>query len=135
VNTIQKKAIMENFDLLMDFIEKNTEQAGFNERTAKKIRLACEEVILNVINYAYEPGRAGDIKLMARKMGEEIEIRLTDWGVPFNPLTTEDPEIDVPVHERKIGGLGIFLVKKIMDTVTYRRDGEKNILILKKMII
>jgi serine/threonine-protein kinase RsbW len=64
--------------------------------------------------------------------GEELTIEIEDEGIPFDPTLSKQPDLNLPVEERPIGGLGIFLISKIMDSVTYTREEKKNILTLKK---
>lgn len=130
---IKTKAIMDNFNTLLDFIGTCSQEAGCDKKLINKIRLACEEIIVNVCNYAY-PEIKGDIEITCDvQFGKSITITFIDQGIPFNPLEKEAPEINVPVNERQIGGLGIFIVRQIMDEVEYRRDGS-NILKVKKYL-
>lgn len=93
------------------------------------LKIAYEEIVINVIHYAY-----GEDKGLIRVLIDFLEdpkrlfIEVQDHGVPFNPLERADPDINAPAEERSIGGLGIFMTKKIMDTVTYRRKDGMNIL-------
>jgi anti-sigma regulatory factor (Ser/Thr protein kinase) len=126
-------ANMENFDRLMEFIQVEAKNAGFDNELVNKIRLACEEIIINVINYAY-PDKEGDIEIKCDSDKEDngFLIKITDWGAPFNPLSKSEPDINAPAEKREIGGLGIFLVRKVMDKFDYVRDGNSNILTLSK---
>ena len=126
-------ANMENFDRLMDFIQIEAENVGFDKKPVNKIRLACEEIIINVINYAY-PDKEGDIEIKcnSNKDGSGFFIKIIDWGVPFNPLSKSEPDINAPADEREIGGLGISLVRKVIDKFDYIREGNSNILTLFK---
>lgn len=128
-------ANMENFDRLMDFIQVEAENAGFDKKPVNKIRLACEEIIINVINYAY-PDKEGDIEIKcnSNKDGSGFFIKIIDWGAPFNPLSKPEPDINAPADEREIGGLGIFLVRKVIDKFDYIREGNSNILTLFKYL-
>ena len=121
-------AIMSSLDDMVDLVVEECEKAGFDKKKLHHIRLACEEMIVNIISYAY-PDNAGDIRISIDKTDEPpgISIYIMDSGIAFNPLDKEDPDISAPVTERQIGGLGIFLVKKVMDTVDYRREDNSNI--------
>jgi anti-sigma regulatory factor (Ser/Thr protein kinase) len=94
-----------------------------------KLRLSIEEAVENVVRYAYEGGigwlEAGT-SLNQDTLTLTIELR--DAGVPFNPLEKEDPDITLPLEEREIGGLGIFLCKQMMDTINYRYENGNNVL-------
>ena len=128
-------ANMENFDKLMDFIQVEAENAGFDKKPVNKIRLACEEIIINVINYAY-PDKEGDIEIKCNSNKDDsgFFIKIIDWGAPFNPLSKPEPDINAPADEREIGGLGIFLVRKVIDKFDYTREGNSNILTLFKYL-
>jgi serine/threonine-protein kinase RsbW len=95
-----------------------------------KIELACEEALVNIISYAYQTN-PGKIKISCEKNGKRFEVALRDRGTPFNPIDAEiNPQFDTPVNERKVGGMGIFLIRKTIDEVSYRREGDINILSL-----
>ena len=118
-------AKLENLQKMQAFIRQEAEQCGFAAGELNKIQLAGEEALVNVINYAY-PGKEGglEISCLARNGGMEIEI--SDSGISFNPLNLPEPDINMPLEQRKIGGLGIYMIRKLMDQVTYSRDGEYN---------
>lgn len=101
-----------------------------------KIRLSVEEVVENVVRYAYEDG-AGEMEVSVNTEDNNpmLTITVVDQGVPFNPLDKPDPDITLSAEERQIGGLGIFLCKKMMDEVTYHYEGSSNILTMKKKVI
>ena len=100
-----------------------------------KLRLSVEEAVENVVRYAYNGGigwlEAGT-SLDQDKLLLTIELR--DAGVPFNPLEKEDPDITLSAEEREVGGLGIFLCKKMMDNLSYRYEDGNNILTMTKKI-
>ena len=100
-----------------------------------KIELSIEEAVENVVQYAYEGGigwlEAGT-SLDNKSLILTIELR--DAGVPFNPLEKEEPDTGLTAEEREIGGLGIFLVRKTMDGMEYRREDGRNILTIRKKI-
>lgn len=135
MNTIIKPAIMDQFESIMTFVESNAIDFGFDSKVVKKIRLACEEIVLNIINYAYpkEPGEI-ELRCYVERNKKEFCIEISDWGIPFNPLEAEKPDIYAPLNERKIGGLGIFLTRKVMDDIIYEHKDDKNKLILKKIL-
>lgn len=98
------------------------------------LQLAIEEALVNVISYAYPAGETGEIELIMLKIDGSIVIEISDGGIAFDPTQTADVDISASAEERGIGGLGIHLLKKLMDEVTYARKGEFNRLILKKKI-
>ncbi len=132
---IQVEADTKNLDEVTRFIEKHLENADCPMKTIIQINIAIDEIFSNIANYAYHPGR-GDakIKIHISEDPAVAEITFKDSGVPFNPLEVEEPDTTASADERKIGGLGIFMVKKSMDDLTYEyKDGE-NILTIKKSL-
>ena len=100
-----------------------------------QIELAIEEIFVNIASYAY-PSGCGDVTITADLSGvpKTLIVVFQDSGTPFDPLAKEDPDITLPIEQRRIGGLGIFLVKEYMDDVTYRYADGKNILTIKKKL-
>ena len=99
------------------------------------LNLALEEAVTNVVLYAYPEGQSGKVDIQASMKGRLLTFVISDAGVPFDP-TTEVAEADITlsVEDRPIGGLGVFLVKQIMDTVSYQRTGGRNVLTLVKNV-
>ena len=108
-------------------------EVGADRKTAYKVRLALEELLVNVVSYAYAPLK-GDFEVKYEVDAEEkmLSVTIIDSGKPFNPLEAEDPELHAALADRPIGGLGIFMVKNMMDDITYTREDGKNILVVKK---
>ena len=98
-----------------------------------RIRLCVEEVVENVVNYAYDSG-SGYMQVETSLVGGVWRICFEDAGVSFNPLDKDDPDITLSAEERPIGGLGIFLCKQMMDHLEYHRENGCNILIMEKKI-
>ena len=122
--------------LLHDKILAVLEELNADHKTAYKVRLALDELLTNVVSYAYEGKEGGEIEI-SYKIADDprsITLSIADEGKAFNPLETKDPDLALDVAERKIGGLGIFLVKNVMDEIDYRREDERNILTIKKNI-
>ncbi len=126
-------AKLDNLDQMISFVVDGVKALGFEEKCASQIQLVCEEALVNVINYAYPEGQ-GDVDLgySIDPASKVLTIIISDKGVAFNPLEKQDPDINQAVEERPIGGLGIFMIRKIMDSVTYQREGGCNILTLVK---
>jgi len=100
-----------------------------------KIRLSVEEAVENVVRYAYEGGIGWlEAGTSLDKDSLVLTIELRDAGVPFNPLEREDPDITLSAEEREVGGLGIFLCKQMMDSLSYRYEEGNNILTMTKKI-
>lgn len=119
---------------LDEFLEKLSEKWEAVAKHSFNINLALEEAVTNVINYAYKDKNEHLINLDFSLEDSELKITITDDGIEFNPLLKEDPNTELSLEERKIGGLGIFFVKKIMDNIDYERINNKNILTLIKKV-
>ncbi len=126
-------AKIEHLEEMLDYILMGLESLELTAKQKHQIRLVCEEALVNVIHYAYLA--EGGLVTISYKIfieSQEVEIILEDEGVAFNPLESEDPDLEIDIHERKIGGLGIYMIKNIMDKVCYERVEGKNRLYLKK---
>lgn len=119
---------------MAEFVETVCDEMGVDMATAMQLNLAIEEAVVNVMNYAYPAGTRGDICLAAHAEGDAITFILSDSGIPFDPTAQKEADTSLSAEERPIGGLGIFLVKQLMDTVTYRRAEGRNILTLTKKL-
>lgn len=117
---------------LVLFLEKMEEEWNLPPAVIPPVNLALEEALSNIIFYAFEKGSVNEITLQFQLKDNEITIILVDQGKPYDPTKKEDPDISLPAEERPIGGLGIFLIRKIMDEVRYSRVGDKNQLTLVK---
>jgi serine/threonine-protein kinase RsbW len=104
---------------------------GFPDEDILDTQLAVEEAITNIIMHGYQ-GINGEITLSCRAGSGGIEIRLEDRAPPFDPLSLPEPDLNGDIGERKIGGLGVFLIRRVMDEIRYRYEDGKNILILTK---
>ena len=125
----------ESLSEALGFVEQALESYGCSMKNQTAICVAIEEVFVNVANYAYPEG-SGDVTLEIGfdEANRDVTFRLMDQGVPFDPLQKPDPDITLSIEERQIGGLGIFIVKKTMDTVCYDYTDGKNILTMRKKI-
>lgn len=119
---------------LGEFIDGVGDEEHIDPATVNSINLALEEAVVNVMNYAYPEGTVGAIELDSSVTPDEWQFTLADKGKPFDPTQVEEPDTTIDVEERPIGGLGIFLVRQIMDSVTYERKGDENILTLTKKL-
>jgi serine/threonine-protein kinase RsbW len=126
-------AKIEHLEEMLDYILMGLESLELTAKQKHQIRLVCEEALVNVIHYAYlTEGGLVTISYNVFMESQEVEIILEDEGVAFNPLESEDPDLEIDIQERKIGGLGIYMIKNIMDKVCYERVEGKNRLYLKK---
>ena len=99
-----------------------------------RLNLALEEAVSNVIQYAYPKDTDGQVDIDASLDGKDLTFTVSDRGKPFDPISLAEVDINVDIKERKVGGLGIHIVRKIMDTVRYEREGDRNILTMTKNI-
>lgn len=117
------------------FLEKAGEDFGFSPALLMNLALVIEEAVSNVILHAYkkeEKGKTIDVSL--RFEAGLLTATLTDTGLAFDPTAKDDPDITLSAEDRPIGGLGIFLIKKIMNELSYKRVGDKNVLTMRKTI-
>jgi anti-anti-sigma factor len=101
-------------------------------RTRSAVQLALEEVVTNIISYAYEEARDHVIRIELQADGKLLEARIEDDGRPFDPTEASEPNLDVSLEERRIGGLGMLLVRTLMDDIRYTREQDRNILVVTK---
>ena len=118
---------------ILTAILKSPEVASCNQEEIQVLRLACEEIIMNVTSYAYPEGVDGFLDVDIQKT-DRMTIRFEDGGVPFNPLEQEKPDTRLLWDKRRIGGLGIFLFRRKMDDVRYAYVDNKNVLTIEKKI-
>ncbi|MBQ8487048.1 MAG: ATP-binding protein [Prevotella sp.] len=114
------------------FVDEVCETVGLDMAETMKLNLAIEEAVVNVMNYAYPQGTVGDIDIEAQADDSQLEFIISDSGTPFDPTAQQEADITLSAEERPIGGLGIHLVRQIMDSVSYERTDGKNILTLRK---
>ena len=126
-------AVPDNLDEVLQFIDGVLEGADCPMKTMMQIDLAAEEIFVNIASYAYQPG-TGQAKIQVTVNDEprSADIRFEDSGVAYNPLEKEDPDVTLSADARAIGGLGIYMVKKSVDEISYERRDGKNILTIRK---
>ena len=132
-NVLTVDATNENLSKVMDFVDGALEETDCSMKDQMKIDLSVEEVFVNIANYAYG-NSVGKAEIITEYKDNEFTIIFKDGGKPYNPLDKKDPDTTLSAEARKIGGLGIFLVKKNMDFVWYEYKDNKNIFTLKKKI-
>ena len=125
---------IENLNKLAEFIENFGEEHELSPKNIFELNLILDELITNIISYAYEDDSDHIIELDINKEKDELKIQLIDDGKEFNPLEKEEVKLDEDLDERKIGGLGIHIVKEKTDEIKYKRESNKNILMLKKKL-
>ena len=115
-------------------VESFGERRALDATTVFNINLILDELLTNTINYGYGDGKDHTIDIVIDHRGDLLTIALEDDGKPFDPLSIATPDLDVPLEERRIGGLGIHIVKTFMDDVRYERDGDRNRITMTKRI-
>lgn len=128
-------AEVDRLDEVNAFIDQELEPYSCSPKIQMEIALAVEEIFVNIANYAYFP-ETGQAEIVVDTWGEPttLTVGFLDWGKPFDPLAKPDADITLSAEERGIGGLGIFLVKKLMDDVNYIYEDGKNILTIRKRL-
>ena len=116
-----------------DYVEEELEKLECSPKTIMQMTVAVEEIFVNIANYAYY-GKPGKARLTVSTDEGSVILRFFDHGMPFDPLSKNDPDISLSAEERKIGGLGIYMVRKSMDEVKYKYENEMNILTLMKRL-
>lgn len=128
-------AILGNVDVVTDFVNAELESHDCSLRALTQIDIAIDEVFGNIASYAYAPD-SGSATIQIEFIQDPLEAVITfrDSGKPYDPMEKKDPDITLSAEERGIGGLGIFMVKKIMDAVSYSYIDGQNVLTLHKRI-
>lgn len=117
-----------------EFMESVCDELQLDMHVAMKLQVAMEEMVTNVIFYAYPEGTTADISLIAESDDQEVTFVLSDSGMPFDPTAKEDADTETNPMDREQGGMGILIVKNIMNEVSYQRLGETNQLTMKKKL-
>ena len=120
---------------LATFVDEICEAIGIDMSTAMSLNLAMEEAVVNVMDYAYPAGTKGNINIEAKANDQRLKFVITDWGTPFDPTEKSEVDTTMSAEERPIGGLGIHLVRQIMDSINYERTDGKNVLTLRKKLV
>lgn len=131
--TIEAKT--ENLEKVLAFVDKHLEEKECAIKVQMQIDVAVEELFVNIAQYAYDSD-TGMVTIQVEIQEEPLAVMITfiDNGVPYNPLAKEDPDITLAAEERQIGGLGIYMVKKTMDDITYEYKDGQNILRIRKQL-
>ena len=132
---ITMSAKIENIGVITGELDAWFEENNVPRKVMLEMDVALDEILSNIAFYAYGDG-TGDMTVEAsmKDDGKTLRLVFSDNGIPFDPLKKEDPDITISAEERKIGGLGIFMVKKTMDHMSYERKGDSNILVIEKIL-
>lgn len=115
----------DGFAALLDAIEGFLLEQYIPDKIAQRVIISCDEVISNILNHA-DTGGIPDVSVKVATTPENISIEIIDNGPEFDPLSVPPPDTDLPLEDRKVGGLGIYLVRELMDHVTYSRKNSEN---------
>ena len=126
---------IEKVPVLAEFVDEVCEIVGFDMSTTMGINLALEEAVVNVMSYAYQPGTTGNVNIEAIANETRLKFIISDWGTPFDPTAEKEVDTTLSAEERPIGGLGIHLVRQIMDSINYERIDGMNVLTLRRKLV
>ncbi len=124
-------ALLASIPRIRDMMVPRLAELGFDSKKTMQMCLVMEEVAVNIVKCAYEGCSNGEI-IIEIEQADEFTIRVIDNGIPFDPLDMEEPDIDADIPDRAVGGLGIFIVRKLVDKITYERINDQNQLTLIK---
>jgi len=130
---LKLKNQMSELERVNAFVEEIGQELGLNFELQMNLNLVMEEMVVNVISYAYPEGSEAEIELLAESDGKQLKFVLSDRGKEFDPTLGGNTDMDVNPAERDLGGMGIFIVKNIMNEVSYQRLEGKNLLTMKKI--
>lgn len=131
--TVEAKT--DKLDDILAFVQARLEEYDFPAKIITQMAIAVEEIFVNIAHYAYpnENGKA-TVRIELKKEPLSAEVTFLDSGIAYNPLAKKDPDVTLSAEERKIGGLGIYMVKQSMDEVSYQyKDGKNQLTIIKKV--
>jgi sigma-B regulation protein RsbU (phosphoserine phosphatase) len=116
------------------FVEEVCQAVGFDDIVTMKVNVAVEEAVVNVMKYAYPPGHRGDVTIEAASNDVRLKFTIIDSGMPFDPTVQAEVDTTLSAKERKVGGLGIHIIRQNMDSMNYERMNNLNVLTLRKNI-
>jgi anti-sigma regulatory factor (Ser/Thr protein kinase) len=132
--SFELKSSLSELDSLCENLEDFGQKIGLSKKLIFEINLALDELFTNIICYGFKDEEEHIIKVIITPQNEELCLRIEDDGIPFNPIDFETPDVACSVENCKIGGLGIHIMRKLMDEICYQRCDDKNILTLKKQL-
>jgi serine/threonine-protein kinase RsbW len=135
ISQLKVRGVFHNLAQISEFVGNVAAQMGFSPKGIYAVQMAVDEACTNIIEHGYEGEDRGDLELICVPQKDVLQITIRDWGRPFNPEEVPDPDIMAPLEERSERGLGLFLMRKLMDEVSFRIDAEQgNEVIMKKRL-
>ena len=129
------EAKLDNLAQVLQFVDSRLEEEDCPIGLQMKIDVAVEELFVNIASYAYAPDSgSATVRMEVEENPKTVVITFADYGVPYDPLAKEDPDVTLSINDREIGGLGIFMVKKSMDDMIYAYENGQNVLTIRKRI-
>ena len=138
-------ANISQWETVLELLESHLESSEASEKTKYEIYVSAEEIFTNIASYAYRaydsaceasdhpPGNMAEVSCgFSDERKRKFWISFRDWGIPYNPLARPDPDFNIPLEQRRVGGLGIYMVKRFMDDTQYRWEDGCNILTIVK---
>jgi serine/threonine-protein kinase RsbW len=129
LSALKLPARLDSLHRIIHMVSVCAEGQHFSKQRISEIEIAVEEALVNIFEYSYSD-KNGNVEIACKLDDGNFVIEIIDSGIPFNILTAKEPDITSGISERSIGGLGIFLIRKLIDDVLYRREGDRNILTL-----
>jgi serine/threonine-protein kinase RsbW len=121
---LRLKAVLDNVPVAAQWVAAAARRAGFDDRAVYQIELAVDEACANVVEHAYRDMEAGDMKVSYTVVEQGLVVRVREWGRGFEPDAVDVPDVTAPLEERGLGGLGLFIVRRVMDDVQFSFDPE-----------
>jgi serine/threonine-protein kinase RsbW len=135
-SSLRMTADLENLAEIRHFVQKTATSFDLDPDSIPDVLLAVDEAVTNVLVHGY-PGQAGMIEIELRRRGDSLVVCLRDQAVPFDPTLVPPPDLALPLEERPFGGMGIYLIRQLMDEMTYRitRQGGNELTLVKKGVV
>ena len=132
---LEVRADGEAMGRIRGFVEEAGARWRVDREDVVRILIAVEELVTNIVKYGYGPtGEAGAATLTLRLEGDRLTTVIVDNSDPFDPFAAPDPDLEAPIEARRVGGLGLYLVKTLMDQTRYRRDGGQNVVEISRRV-
>jgi serine/threonine-protein kinase RsbW len=135
-SSLRIAAELENLAEIRDFVQKTATTIGVAPDIIPDVLLAVDEAVTNVLVHGYQ-GQAGMIEIELRRRGDSLRVCLRDQATPFDPTTVPAPDLTLPLEQRPFGGMGVYLMRQLMDEMTYRitRQGGNELTLVKKGVV